>query len=284
MNIPRLDPSGLCGGTLTGRSGVNLDAFGWVQSEAALTAWVIDGVSPVVFRNSAKIFLAFMDATHALKKALGVACWASLQHDLRWACSTATNKSRRPKCFGGWLGRRPLFSAALVQCKRVDKEWLAMEYAIYGDCVVAISVGDKISFIEYAALETLKARLNSFLGTTDRLAPRFAAVLVKKAVFLCIRALQIWLGTYRVLDPQNPRKPAIAGVMELRGDAKILIMSDGASWYLLNNPHRTKDFMNLLERVGVPRALEYVRAKEAENVGFGRLDDTSIVYFRLEGQ
>lgn len=265
--------------SITGRSGINLDEYGYKKDETRLVCWVIDGVSPIIFKKKQKWkFRNFFYAGRYLNKILHQQEWIDLKQSFKKIASTILNSKHSNLYTKGPFFLRPLYSIGIVQ---IDYLKGIIRLGLYGDCVIIIKDGNEYSLIEYKKLELLKVKLDYMFNIMNTFLPNQLANILKKIIFSLIRFLQIYLGKYRVFSVKKDFGPAIFKTFDIKSVEKVYIMSDGVSWYFKDNAKKMKKLISIIEKDGVKTALSELRIHENDNVGFGNYDDATIMAIQI---
>jgi hypothetical protein len=266
-------------GSLTGRSGINLDEFGYIENDSSLIFWVLDGVSPLIFRRKdVWQFRKFFRAGDLLNRVFKCASW----NDVRQTFSNISRQIRQDADSAIFLSDSfyhwPLFSCGLV---KVSKKNERLELALYGDCVIVIQRGDSFEKHEYLEIENRKSNINKIFDFFDLCLNASVSGYFKKVLFAFIRVQQIWLGKYRVFSIKKHYPPSITKMFENDGIDSIAILSDGVSWYIKNNEDHMGKLMSKLSENGVSNTLSWLRSMENMNTDFGKYDDATIFLVKL---
>ena len=261
--------------TLTGRSGINLDEHGSKRTDTILTCWVLDGVSPLIFRRThAWQFKKFFRAGKILNKEFFDAEWMNIEHAFRKISENIKASKHRSDFLSGFFFHWPLFSCGLVQInKKTDK----IKMVLYGDCMIIEDRDCGIRKYEYKELESRKTRRNRVFGILDLILNTKTSTCLKRIIFAIVRIGQIWFGDSRVFSINKYFDPAVVELSSAEGVKGIYILSDGASWYVKDNDDNTKELVNSLNYRGVKETIDWIRSQEDKNRDFGRYDDATIV-------
>jgi hypothetical protein len=157
-----------------------------------------------------------------------------------------------------------------------------VDISIYGDCVVIIKKGSTTEIYKYKSLEKLKDMLDNVFGVSDWLLPKVFSICFKKAIFIIIRWIQMYIGKYRVLYVNNIMRPGVLKTIDIQDIERLYICSDGVSWFFNNDDYRLGDFLRYVDKNGARNTLEKLREHERENTGFGRYDDSTLVVVDFE--
>ena len=269
-------------GTLTGKSGINLDEQGYIKNRNNIICWVVDGVSPILFcRGHAWQFKRFWHASKLLNNAFQCENWANIHCSFKLIVKKLKTQDKSTTFLNGPFYHWPLFSCGLV---KIDFKYNTIELAIYGDCIIIIEKDCKFKNYCYEELEKKKEKINKLFNVFDKYIHTIVSGYLKKIIFSLIRAQQIWFGISRVYSIYKYYPPAISEFVELKDVNRIVIISDGVSWYLKKNIHNTSRLMEALSKNGVEKTLIWLRSLEGQNSDFGRYDDATIAVINLEEQ
>jgi hypothetical protein len=266
-------------GSLTGRSGVNLDEYGHINNDRSLIFWVIDGVSPLIFsQKHAWKFRRFFHAGKLLNNAFKCSSWNNVQCTFSEISNQIRESKDSASFLSGFFYHWPLFSCGLV---KVDKSKRTIELALYGDCVIVVRKGDSFEKYEYMALENRKTKINKLFNIFDFYLSTSISGCLKKILFSVIRVQQIWFGKSRVFSIKKHYPPSLIRVLSTNSIDNIAILSDGVSWYVKNSDQHLRKLMNSLSENGVCKTLDWLRSIENENTDFGKYDDATIISISL---
>lgn len=264
--------------TETGRSGVNLDLCGFKQVGTSAIGWVIDGVSPIVFRDKDwNTYYRFRDAGQVLKSYMEKSEWNSTSEQLRAIADEIRNSEASKLFLDGPFFLRPLFSVAVIRATWLPDNACELEVALYGDCAVYVRNAGRTRCIEYRNLNTLKSLLERLFRLTRAILPARVDDRLRKTVLATIRILQTWCGAFRVFSVQRYYEPCVVERMLVREPTQVVAMSDGATWYARESVKNLESLLTAAICEGPMCALALVRSSEDRNRGFGRFDDATIL-------
>lgn len=263
--------------TSVGRSGINLDGYGWNES-AGVVAWVSDGVSPITqaerYHSASS---AFKKEAELLQASLMATRWSTLIDGLQEACRDVSHKLIDKHLASS---DRPLYSFAGIQVSNCEDSTSQIDYILYGDCSLAIITEDRISIVENRSLSLLTRVLDLILWVTYALSPNPPADSIKRSIFRLIRRAQVIYGLWRVLDVRQPRLPSIKGTIKTTGNAQVLLMSDGASWFVQSSESRIRWAARMMASMQFEELVQTIRDADDAARGFGSYDDLTMVLAR----
>lgn len=266
-------------GSLTGKSGINLDECGFTQDNINLTCWVIDGVSPLIFRKKdAWQFRKFFHAGQLLNRAFKQVDWRDIKQDFLTISNQFRTNKNANYFLSGPFYHWPLFSCGLV---KINQEKEQIECVLYGDCVIIIRRGGFFEKFEYQELENKKYTINKLFKFFDAHLRASKSGCLKKLLFAIIRIQQIWFGKLRIFSIKKYFSPPIVKLSDKKDIEHIVILSDGVSWYIKDNDEHMQKLMNSLSELGVQKTLSWLRNMEDMNTDFGRHDDSTIISISL---
>lgn len=266
-------------GSLTGKSGINLDELGYISDDNNVICWVIDGVSPLIFsKKHAWQFRKFSHAGNVLNKSFKQANWDSVNNTFSEITKTIKDSINKPLFLSGAFFHWPLFSCGLV---KIEQQSNTINLALYGDCVIIIQRGDSFEKYEYRELEDRKDNINKLFKIFDTYLNSYISKVPKKILFAVIRIQQIWFGKSRVLSVKKHFPPAVSQVVRKYDIDNIVILSDGVSWYIKNNDENMTGLMNSIHERGVGQTLTWLRSMEELNTDFGKYDDATIISIKM---
>lgn len=268
--------------TETGKSGINLDEVGFHKGNGQVTAWVLDGVSPIFFKESDKtrLFQNFQKASFHVNESFKNYEWTDVINGIEKLKSKILSSDNHRLFEGNIFYQTPLFSCGIVQVQKKHND-VNIKIALYGDCVVIVDDGEKITKYEYANLERLKTFLNRIFIVSDKIFSATVNTIFKKLVFICIRFFQIKFGVFRVFSVKDNFAPAIIQNITLPiCNTSVIIVSDGLSWYFKNDSKKLKAIVETATKYGADSVIKKIRNDEIYNRDFGRLDDASILLIK----
>ncbi|MEX0968090.1 MAG: hypothetical protein WD077_12695 [Bacteroidia bacterium] len=270
-------PIRIAGDSIVGRSGINLDSFGYLSDSCCTTAWVIDGVSPIILSSIDRWkFRDFYTATEIVNQKMMKSDWSDVPKRFNEIATLISSEESLKKIFSDKrLSMRPLFSIAFVKVQKIKGSY-RVDYELYGDCFISIYHNDGLSIIENKEIEDLKKRLDRLFGSIVFNLSISLNTCLKKLTFILIRFFQIRFGMHRVYCISNHRPAEVRGGFVTADLQRIVIGSDGLSWCLKNEKVR-KNFEQSLKNDTCTQILETVREHESMNSGFGNHDDSTIV-------